>query len=279
MCRLLAYAAAHPTRIRDVITDGQCATFQRLGRLHDDGWGSAWVADSSRGPVVVRNRAVDGALDDVRLARALRRPRSRARLFHLRLATGSLAVQERNTHPFLADGIALAHNGSIFPTDRVLARLRPGILADVEGDTDSELYLALVRQHARDGADVPTAVTRAVADLRSDYPRASLNAVLLTAQAMIVVHASTDAAVPWLELDDRGIPADDLPLGHDESYYRMSMRREADGTVAFASSGLDTTGWEPLPLDSVTTVDLATMALRTTDLASGVEATPAVLTA
>lgn len=266
MCRLLAYAAPQPTRVRDVITDGACATFRRLGRLHDDGWGSAWVADSSRGPVVVRNREVAGAFDDVRLAMAMRRPRSRARLFHLRLATGSLPVEVHNTHPFLADGIALAHNGSILPTGDLAALIDPAVLADVEGTTDSELYLALVRQHARAGAPVAEAVAAAVADIRAHFPTASLNAVVLTADTMIVVHSSSAASVPWFELADRGIPADELPLGHDDAYYRMSMQRAADGTVAFTSTGLDVSGWAPLPLDSLTAVDLATLEVTTRSL-------------
>lgn len=266
MCRLLAYAAPAPIRMRDAITDGQCATFQRLGRLHDDGWGSAWVADSGRGPAVVRDRQVDGAFDDVRLAMALRRPRSRARLFHLRLATGTLAVEPGNTHPFLDDGIALAHNGSILPTGDLAELVPADLRAGLEGDTDSELYLALIRAHVRAGHDVVTATRRAVADIRTAFPTASLNAIVLTADTMVVVHASSDAVVPHAEIAAAGIPDAEFPADHGEGYYRMSGFRSPDGTLAFASSGLDTNGWEPLPLDTLTVVDLATVTARTLSL-------------
>jgi hypothetical protein len=43
----------------------------------------------------------------------------------------------------------------------------------------------------------------------------------------------------------------------------MRQRRLDDGTIIFASSGLDIVGWEPLSPESVTRVDLATLTTET----------------
>ncbi len=269
MCRLLAYVAPTRTRIADVISSAQCETFQRMGRLHDDGWGSMWVQDRRSGPGgsrLVRLRDRGSAFGDVRLAHAMREPRSRARAYHLRLATGALPVRTANTHPFLVDGIGLAHNGSILPTDALAAIVEPRFAADVRGDTDSELYLALIRQHLAelraDVAEAPTsdllpvAVARTVEQLRVAYPTASLNAIVMDASQLLVVHASTTADVPYQHFVASGLAPPELPADHDESYYRIGMLRGADGSVAFSSSGLDRSGWLMLPPDSLTVVGI-----------------------
>lgn len=271
MCRLLAYVAPEPTRITDVISDQQCETFQQMGRLHDDGWGSMWVAEPERGQAhrtLHAQRDAATAFGDIRLAQALREPLARARAFHLRLATGSLPVSTHNTHPFVADGIGLAHNGSIFPTQHVRGWLEPRFLADVRGQTDSELYHALVRQYAASGLSLPAAVAAAVTRLRATYPEASLNAIVMDAQHMVVVHCATHAVVPYDHFDGCGLRPEELPADHDESYYRLGMLRTAQGAVAFSSSGLDRRGWLALPPDSITVVDLATTEVDVRPLAS-----------
>lgn len=267
MCRLLAYAAPAPVRISDVIGAEQCERYQRLGRLHRDGWGSMWVDDVGGPAALARHRDATGAFEDARLREALRHPRSRARAFHLRLATGSLPVNLENTHPFVADGIGLAHNGSIVPSAELRAMLRPEVLAGVEGSTDSELYLGLIRQYVRDGLDLLDSVPAAVTRIRAHYPTASLNAILLTPRELLVVHSSTTATVPWREFAALGRAVGDLPVDHDDRYYRMGCHVAPDGSIAFTSTGLDTTGWAPLPEDSVTRVELSTM--RTTTLLLG----------
>lgn len=265
MCRLLAYVAPEPTRISDVIGSAQCETFQQMGRLHDDGWGSVWVQGAQRrspAGALAHQRDAGTAFGDVRLSQALREPLSRARAFHLRLATGALPITTQNTHPFVVDGIGLAHNGSIFPTEVLRQWLEPQFLADVHGDTDSELYLALVRQEAADGRPLPEAVATAIRRLRGAYPRASLNAIVMDSTQMIVVHSSSVADVPYDHFDSCGLLPEELPADHDESYYRIGMLATDHG-VAFSSTGLDHSGWLGLPQDSLTVVDIDTVAVRT----------------
>ena len=56
------------------------------------------------------------------------------------------------------------------------------------------------------------------------------------------------------------VDVDDLPIDHTDDYYRMKMLRTADGTTVFSSSGIDQDGWTEVPDDTVTRVDLRTLA-------------------
>ena len=44
MCRLLAYAAPRDTTVTKVIGDMNSDAFQRMTSVHNDGWGTAWLA-------------------------------------------------------------------------------------------------------------------------------------------------------------------------------------------------------------------------------------------
>ncbi|MBW3085203.1 Gamma-glutamyl-hercynylcysteine sulfoxide hydrolase [Austwickia sp. TVS 96-490-7B] len=260
MCRLLAYAAPHAVAVEELIGTEQCQTYRLMARLHDDGWGTAWIEDGSRGPVVRRRRTVRPGYDDDRLTQMMDRPRSRSRIFHLRMATDQMAVMKDNSHPFRADGMAFAHNGSIAPTAVLRAMVGPAALAKVTGTTDSELYFALIREGVAAGLPLTEAAALAVRRIRTAYPQVSLNSVTLSATEMVVVNSSREAQIPHWQVDD-------LPLHHDERYFTMRWRRLVDGSLVVASAGLDTAGWKELPHDSVTRVDLRTMAVSCEPLA------------
>ncbi|MDO5627863.1 MAG: class II glutamine amidotransferase [Mobilicoccus sp.] len=259
MCRLLAYVSPSPSTFTDVIGVDQGAAFQWLARVHDDGWGTMWLD----GGQVERQRTAEPGHTDAALTNALNGRRSRAGVAHLRLATGGLSVGQVNTHPFVAEGIGFAHNGSILPVTALRAKVSPARSAACEGTTDSELYFALIRDRWADGLPLAEAVTSVVAELRQEFPAASLNAMVLGAHELVVVRASRYAEVPTQHFIERGIVDDDLPPAHDEAYYDLRVRRGEDGSLAFASSGLDTTGWEELPQDSVTVVDLDSVTATT----------------
>lgn len=264
MCRLLAYTSPSPTAVEDLIGSDQCTTYRLMARLHDDGWGTAWVDDRPDGGVVRRKRTVRPGYDDERLVAMMDQPLSRARIFHLRLATDHMAVMKRNSHPFHADGMAFAHNGSIAPTGLLRAMVGPVAMAAVKGTTDSELYFALVREGTAAGMSLVESVTAAVARIRIAYPQASLNSVTLSPHEMVVVNSSSAAPVPTWHFG--GMTADLLPAHHDERYFTMRYRHLDDGSFVVASAGLDTDGWDELPQDTVTRIDLATMAVVTTPL-------------
>ena len=260
MCRLIGFAAPRPATLTELVGTEQVARFRDMGRVHRDGWGTAWLDHG------LRTYRATGLPDDAEFSALAEAPPSGARLVHLRWATEGLEVSERNTHPFVADGLALAHNGSISPRSGLDELLKPELQDSLVGTTDSERYLALVRQELAVGGDLSQAVARAVATLRHEFPLASLNALVLGQGVLIAVHASLDSDAPLDEMRARGIRDEDLPLGHVDDYFRMFWRRGPQGSVLFSSSGLVNDGWESLPPESVTTVELATMRVSQTQL-------------
>jgi glutamine amidotransferase len=267
MCRLIGFASPTETTLSALIGEGQCSTFQHLSRLHDDGWGTMWLDDGNR---LTSLKAATPGQDDPRLTKALTQKAARAGVTHLRMATDGMAVREQNSHPFIAGGIGLAHNGSIVPTGILRDRLPAEVLSEVHGDTDSELYLALIRSGVREGMPLGEASHWAADWLRRVYPRASLNALVLSASEFVVVHASSLSEPPYDDFLASGLRHDELPLGHTEAYYELSYLQREDGAVAVASTGIDRSGWTPVPDESVLTVDLESFEITTMPLDGGV---------
>ena len=151
------------------------------------------------------------------------------------------------------------HNGTISPLTDLRALVVPESLGRLRGTTDSEMYLIMVTDRMRAGVPFLDAVRDTVATLRAAFPTASLNAVLLSHTHMVVVHSSTHAIVPTEHFRGRLLPGEELPPQHDAGYYLIRRRRAADGTLAYASSGFDQSGWDVLPLDSMAIIELGTM--------------------
>lgn len=266
MCRLLAYVSPVATTLEALIGATQCTAFADMSRLHADGWGTAWIAPGLQPTEVHRTRATIPVDPTVPLSRTIDSQAASARIVHLRMATSGMAVEIENTHPFLTDNLAFGHNGSVVPVAELRPLLSAEILASVRGGTDSELYFALIRQHRLGGMALVDAVVATVSLLRAHFPSASLNALVLGEDELVVVHSSENATPPLAEFRARGLEDAELPPGHVSDYYALSYLQMADGSVAFSSSGIDTTGWTPLPPASVASVSLATMELRIRNL-------------
>lgn len=265
MCRLLGFAAPEPRTVAAVLGDDQSAVFRDMAKLHRDGWGTSWI-DAHGGLGLEADKQESSGLEDAHLVEALTAHRASARIVHLRLATDGMSCRVENTHPFVAEDFAFEHNGSIPDVAAVERLLSPSVWARLQGDTDSERYFGLIRTYAEEGRSMTAATVKAVRQLRGMFPTSSLNALLLSGSQLIAVHASSRAPSPVHEFDKRGIAIASLPADHLDSYYVMRVRQHADGTVVIASSGLDIDDWQPLPHDSVTTVDLATLQLSTIPL-------------
>jgi gamma-glutamyl hercynylcysteine S-oxide hydrolase len=263
VCRLIGFASLTNESIGDVIGEGQCDLFQDMSRLHRDGWGTMWLDEepSTGSTTVAAVRSVASGLGDVDLRSSLISQPSRARVAHLRLASKGMPIRPENTHPYLAGNLGFAHNGGIIPTDALRSLLRDESLTEVKGNTDSELYFALIRQNLRESGSLSRATVDAVAEIRRLYPRASLNALLLSEDELIAVHASRHTPIPHEEFAESGLPHHELPLEHATDYYRMGYYRSPNGSVAFSSVGIDMAGWHELPQESVTTVDLRSLEL------------------
>jgi predicted glutamine amidotransferase len=265
MCRLLGVVATGPVSVADAVGAEVLSDFLALTTIHGDGWGTGTIEDLGATPDVVVSAG--NALSDPGFGTAVATP-ARASVVHLRWATNGLAVQPQNSHPFLADGLALAHNGSIKPMAPLDALLAPEIAATLRGTTDSERYFALVRQHRRSAPDLTEAVRRAVAELRGHYPDASLNALILGEDRLVAVHAHARSVL--LDEDIEEISATDLPAEHLEDYFSLRVARPDDTTVVIGSTGFGDLDWHPLPPESVITVALDDLSMTATPLGAPV---------
>jgi predicted glutamine amidotransferase len=257
VCRLLGVVSTSPITVADAVGEDVLKDFVALTKVHGDGWGIATVGQPGDEPRVEVSAGT--ALDDPAFAAATHDQRSTAALVHLRWATNGLAVQPQNSHPFVADGVAMAHNGSIKPMGPLDDLIEPAFAASLRGTTDSERYFAVIRQNRRTAPNLAEAVRRAVAGLRDLYPDASLNALVLGEDQLIVVHAHARSQL--LDEDVEEITAADLPAEHLEDYFALRVTRPDDGTMVIGSTGFGDLAWDPLPPECVVSVSMRDLSM------------------
>lgn len=253
MCRLLGYCSRDAASVAELLSTESFRAFTSLSDLHGDGWGMAWYAGSRPAAWKSAGRA-GGEPEYDKLAW---QPLGDLGLVHLRWATPGLAVSDANTHPFRYADYTFAHNGAIYPQDRLGEMLPPEWERQLAGSTDSERYFLhlMARLEAR-GGDMAAAIADTTADISKRYTASSLNAILLAPDALYAI-----------SLHDRSmVPADLLrELGHadrpDEvaAYFDLAYRVTGDA-VLVASSGWPMPGWTPLPSGHVLVADRRTLA-------------------
>lgn len=115
MCRMIAFASAKPVdaspflaRLSDFSLGGNLVDGweKRAGGNHPDGWGIAWREEGE----IRLLRSGKPACADPRFRDV--RPRTDLFIGHVRYASNTATVNASNSHPFLSDGVALAHNGT-----------------------------------------------------------------------------------------------------------------------------------------------------------------------
>jgi predicted glutamine amidotransferase len=262
MCRLLGVVSATPISVSKAVGENVLKDFVALTKIHGDGWGIASVRLPGQAPKVEVSAGT--ALDDPHFAAATHDRRWAASLVHLRWATTGIAVRPENSHPFIADRIAMAHNGSIKPIEGLDTLIEPDVAATLRGSTDSERYFAVIRQHRASSPDLPEAVRRAVSQLRELYPDASLNALILGEDQLIAVHAHARSRLP--DEDIAEITAADLPAEHLEDYFGMRWARPDQDRVVIASTGFGDLDWQPLPSESVTAISMYNLSMASLPL-------------
>ena len=167
MCRWLAYSGS-PVFVEDLLFRPQNSLVvqsmhSRLGAeaVNGDGFGVGWYGARAEPGIY---HSTEPAWNDRNL-RELAAHAAAGRVFaHIR-ATSGTAVQQTNCHPFRHDNWLWMHNGFLaeFRTvkrDLAMA-VEPGLYADIEGSTDSELFFFLALTFGLE-ADPPAAVARAV---------------------------------------------------------------------------------------------------------------------
>jgi predicted glutamine amidotransferase len=262
MCRLLGVVSATPISVSRAVGEHMLKDFLALTKIHGDGWGIGRVRLPGHPPQIEVSAGT--ALDDPHFAAAAHDRRSAASLVHLRWATSGIAVRPENSHPFLANRIAMAHNGSFKPIEKLDELPERGLAATIRGTTDSERYFGVIRQHRASSPDLPEAVRRAVSQLRGLYPDASLNALILGEDQLIAVHAHARSALTAEDIAD--ITAADLPAEHLEDYFGMRWARPEEDRVVIASTGFGDLDWQPLPSESVTAISMYDLSMASLPL-------------
>lgn len=264
MCRLLAYASRSDRSVTELLGDAGFASLEALSALHGDGWGMAW--STGRGPAttpgdgtasartVLARRSTTRALDDPAFAELARTPLGRSGLVHLRWATPGFEVCEENTHPFVHDNWAFAHNGTIVRAERLDGVLSPGYRRLRRGSTDSERYFLLLLEQIERAGDMVGGICEAVALVRATCGQGSLNAVLLSNSMVAVVHGRGSTPSPRDLLIAATGGLDQLPPDHLDRYYGLRYRGEG-GALVVASTGIAGPDWRDVPEDSVLVAD------------------------
>jgi predicted glutamine amidotransferase len=251
---MLAYIADRMLTPSGAWGDELIESFADLARLHADGWGTAWVGSSGELAGVGGVQAF--APTDLDGSEA-----SNVRVLYLRFASKGSPARPENTQPFVRDGLAFQHNGLLAPRDRALDLLAPADVAELVGTTDSEVYFAVVRRHLRTAGPAETgrlaAIAAAVNEVRAVFPDACLNAFVLDASGLYVVHSVGRAATPAPAFAQRGFTTDALPPGHGADYNTLRVVRGASGAFVVATTGVDEAGWDVLPADTVSKIDAA----------------------
>jgi len=156
------------------VGDEQCAPIllDGLKRLEYRGYDSAGTAiyDGSSIDVV---RAV-GKLRNLEKALGERKPEGKLGIGHTRWATHG-RPSEVNAHPHQIGDVAVVHNGIIENHLALRSRLEEAG-AKIVSDTDTELVAHLIDQNVGAGADIETAVRKALGEVHGAYALAVISA-------------------------------------------------------------------------------------------------------
>ncbi|HUW77453.1 MAG TPA: class II glutamine amidotransferase [Candidatus Nanopelagicaceae bacterium] len=250
MCRLFAWSAATELTLDQAI-GGDRHNLIKLSELHRDGWGMAWRDDDGSVRLI---RDELPAFESGAFRNSATAVSSASAIVHLRWATEAMQVCIPNTHPFLKEGpageIAFAHNGGIPRGPNLDALIDSDLLADLEGETDSERYFAaLISQARKSDGDLVVAFANTVHALETfDY--SSINALALTSNHLYVLSQHRD---------------DHRPKGTEANYYELKWASENGLTTAW-SSGISDRQGHVLNSGSLLKIEIATGTSEVIDL-------------
>jgi predicted glutamine amidotransferase len=167
MCRWLAYTGS-PVLLEDLLYSPENSLIAQSLHSHlgveptnGDGFGVGWYGEEEQPGLF---RSIEPAWNDRNLRELAGHVRSSMILAHVRASTGT-PVQQTNCHPFRHGRWLWVHNGAISGFRAAKRELTlavdPGLFADIEGSTDSELFFYLALTFGLED-DPPAAVARAV---------------------------------------------------------------------------------------------------------------------
>lgn len=213
-----ARAAQQLARFRRLASTGRVAKGAAPG--HRDGWGIVHAED---GRVAHAGRStLDASTDpafDAAVARVAQAPGRGAVVAHLRKASlGAVALE--NTHPFVEDGLAFCHNGTV-----------EGVAPP--GENDSRALFGRVLEDVRKGQAVHEALARLSREVAARHTYTSLTLLV------------TDGAQVWGLRQVGNDPRRCAPEACAPDYYTLGYALLDDGTVVLAQEREGLAGWTP----------------------------------
>ncbi|MBB1482273.1 glutamine--fructose-6-phosphate transaminase (isomerizing) [Tessaracoccus sp. MC1865] len=162
MCGIVGYLGTR---------DGLDVVLSGLRRLEYRGYDSAGIAMPHDGQIAWRKRAgkianLSAAIDEDPL------PRSAVAIGHTRWATHG-APNDANSHPHVAERIAIVHNGIIENHDKLRAELHG---ATFTSETDSEVAAHLLNKEVHGGASLVEAMRTVAAKLEGAFTLVAVDA-------------------------------------------------------------------------------------------------------
>jgi predicted glutamine amidotransferase len=257
MCRLLGIVSSEPTAFRIVLKEAP-RSMAVLSEEHRDGWGLA-VHDDGRNSWTV-HKGVERAGEDERFHQHAVGARGELLIAHVRRRTVGVTSMS-NTHPFHRGPWVFAHNGTIADTDYLRAHTSRARLAEVRGETDSELFFAHLLSRFDEagvtdvpaGADTDAVVGRVAREVRERPGIGAVNFLLSNGR---VLYAHRFGRT--LHLLERGPhdPVVDARSSRDGTVVRTpwSTRRHA---VLVASEEMTTEPWQEVGEGMLLRVDRA----------------------
>lgn len=225
MMGLVGDVSAHRAlfeRFRVEASDGNVGRNMQPG--HRDGWGIV------HGKLEYAGRSALDAATDPEYLNAARAARGNAAIVHFRKATFGAKAAE-NSHPFVAEGLALAHNGSVFGISQ-------------PGESDTRELFARILDERRKGASVEDAMAIVARDVVHGYRFTSLTLLL------------TDGATLWglrkIGNDPVACSAEACP----QDYYTLGYATLPDGSVVVSQEHeiIGIRGWKPIADGELITV-------------------------
>lgn len=248
MCRLLGVVTRTPSVLTAAVP-AELPLFTALSERHKDGWGVAWYGDhpGARTPLVLRS--TETARSANAYADAVETAHGEVMTVHLRRASVGLALELRNTHPFVHGEVSFAHNGQFDLTPELRERVLARGGRTPEGTTDSELFLSLVTAHAAaasgravgelDGLTGP-AWAEALQGAAEELTAATLELSGRVPESLNCLLTTPDALVAFAAHDPAQAPADQPPEVYDLRY------RVEEGRVLVSSTGYPQEGFATL---------------------------------
>jgi predicted glutamine amidotransferase len=236
MCRLFGLSAGTERLHASFWLLDAPDSLQVQGRRNRDGTGLGFFDEEGQ-PIV--DKQPEAAYADVEFITEAKTAASTTFVAHVRVATTG-EPKAQNTHPFSLDGRIMAHNGG-FEELPVLEEELGEHMGRVEGDTDSERYMALISKCVADnGGDVGAGITEAATWIAEHLPLFSLNLVLVAETEMWALRYPEHHRLYALRRREGGEVAGGRAL-HAESE-RLRVRSEAlmaHPSVVVASEPMD----------------------------------------